>query len=111
MPFYLHQWSYKDEQVKRLVVEPDDRADVVRIATEAFGGTLHSFFYCFGQYDGVAISEFPDSETALACLMSIFGQGRVHAVHTTTLFTAEAGLRAMRQAHEVVGRRQTSVTS
>jgi uncharacterized protein with GYD domain len=110
MPYYLHQWHYKDQQIKRMLIEPEDRADVVRTATEAFGGTLHSFFYCFGEYDGLSISEFPDSETALACLMSIFGQGRIHAVRTTTLFSPEEGLRAMRQAGEVIGQRQPPVT-
>ncbi len=110
MPFYLHQWNYKDQQIKRMLVEPEDRADVVRPAIEAFGGTLHRFFYCFGQYDGVSISEFPDSESALACLMSIFAQGGISAVHTTTLFSPEEGLRAMRLAGEVIGTRQPPAT-
>src|SRR6185436_4135025 len=52
MPFYLHQWNYKDQYIKKMMLEPEDRADVVRTATAAFGGTLHSFFYCFGRYDG-----------------------------------------------------------
>jgi uncharacterized protein with GYD domain len=101
MPFYLHQWNYKDQYIKKMMLEPEDRADVVRTATAAFGGTLHSFFYCFGRYDGVAISEFPDSESALACLMAIFGQGRISGVHTTTLFSADEGLRAMFQVRRL----------
>jgi uncharacterized protein with GYD domain len=101
MPFYLHQWNYKDQYIRKMLLDPDDRADVVRAATAAFGGTLHHFFYCFGQYDGIAISEFPDGESALACLMAIFGQGRIDAVHTTTLFTTDEGLRAMMKFQKV----------
>jgi uncharacterized protein with GYD domain len=103
MPFYLHQWCYKDPQIRSMLLEPDDRAEVVRTATEAFGGTLHYFFYSFGEFDGIAISEYPDNESALASLMSIFAQGRINNVHTTLLFTAEEGLRSMRQAREVIG--------
>jgi uncharacterized protein with GYD domain len=102
MPFYLHQWNYKDPQVKTMVAGTEDRAEVVRLATEAFGGKLHSFFYCFGEYDGVAISEYPDQVTELASLMSIFGEGRTIGIHTTVLFPPEETMRAIKLAHEIV---------
>lgn len=89
MPTFMHQWSYKDPQVRELLENraAPARADVVRTSIEAFGGRMLEFFFCFGDYDGVAISEFPDEETALACLMMIFGQGSVRNVRTTTLFS------------------------
>jgi uncharacterized protein with GYD domain len=105
MPMFLHQWGYKDESVRAMVVEREDRQEVVRLATEAFGGTLHHFYYCFGDYDGCAISEFADAETALACVMAVFGQGRVRAVKTTLLLTPEQGARAIGHAWEVVAKR------
>jgi len=88
-----------------MLIEDTDRAEVVRIAIEAFGGTLESFYYCFGQYDGVAISSFPDSITALSCVLSISGQGRIDFVQTTSLFSPEEGLHAMQHAGEVIGAR------
>jgi uncharacterized protein with GYD domain len=103
MPFYLHQWRYKDPQIRSMLLEPDNRAEVIRAATEAFGGTLHHFFYSFGEYDGVALSEYPDNVTALASLMSIFAQGRINEVHTTLLFNPEEGLKSMQLAREVLG--------
>ncbi len=103
MPIFMHQWSYKDQQVRRMLLEPKDRAEVVRTAVEAFGGTLLQLYYCFGDYDAMAISDFPDNETALACVMSIFAQGRIDTVRTTPLLSAEEGLRAMRQAGSAVG--------
>jgi uncharacterized protein with GYD domain len=104
MPLYLHQWNYKDRQIQQMLddVEEIDRAELVRTATEAFGGSLHQFFYCFGEFDGVAIAEFPDETTALACVMSIYGQGRIHAVRTTPLFLPEDGVKAIRYAQEVL---------
>ncbi len=102
MPFYLHQWNYKDPQIRQMLLEPSDRADVVGAAVRAFGGTLHGFFYCFGQYDGVALSEFASNEEALACVLAIFGQGRISSVHTTALFGADEGMRVMRRVHSIL---------
>ena len=106
MPFYLHQWSYKDQQIRKMLTEETDRSEVVRVAIEAFGGKLHSFFYCFGQYDGLAISEFENSTAAFAAVLAITGQGRVSTAQTTALFSAEEGLQAMREAHLAIGQQR-----
>lgn len=97
MPLYLHQWNYKDQQIQRMLadVESRDRADVVRTATEAFDGKLLHFFYSFGEYDGVSITSFPDEKSALACMMFIYGQGRIRDLRTAPLFSAEEGIAAI----------------
>jgi uncharacterized protein with GYD domain len=102
VPFFLHQWLYKDTQVRSMVCEAEDRAEIVRVATEAFGGKLHHFFYCFGDHDGVAVSEFPDQHLALACVMAILGQGRIVTINTIPLFTPDEGMAAMRKARQMV---------
>jgi uncharacterized protein with GYD domain len=106
MTLYLHQWAYKEDQVTAMLkAAPSemDRAELIRTSAEAFGGKLHAFYYCFGQYDGVAISEFNDETTALACLMAICGQGRIKTVRTAVLFRPEQGVEAVRIAREVLG--------
>jgi uncharacterized protein with GYD domain len=102
MPFFMHQWRYKDQQVRALVKYPQDREETLRVATEAFGGKLHNFFFCFGDYDGICITEFPDSKTALASLFSIFGTGSLSALKTTVLFTQEEAKAAMTMAREAL---------
>jgi len=104
MPMFMHQWSYKDHQVRQMLddVEEVDRAELVRTAIEAFGGSMHSFFYCFGEYDGTAISEFVDETTALACVLAIYGQGRIHSVRTTPLFLPQEGVKAVRLAQALL---------
>jgi|KBSSwiStaDraftv2_1062776.scaffolds.fasta_scaffold182519_4 uncharacterized protein with GYD domain len=98
MPLFLHQWSYKDEQVRAMVLERQHREEIVRIATETFGGKLLHFYFCFGEYDGVAVTEFEDNETALACLMSIYADGRLRTVITTPLFTTQQSDAAIERA-------------
>jgi uncharacterized protein with GYD domain len=102
MPHYLHQWSYKDREVRAMATRPQHREDVVRVAVEAFDGKLHGLYFCLGEYDGVCITEFRDSETALACVMSIVGQGGLAALRTTPLMTPEQGRAAMELAQKVV---------
>jgi uncharacterized protein with GYD domain len=99
----MHQWTYNDERTHSIIVESRGRADVVRIAIEAFGGKLREFYMCFGEYDGVAITEFPNDVTALACIMSIFGQGGLNSVKTTVLISSEAAQQAMELAQKTIG--------
>lgn len=106
MTLYLHQWAYKEDQVAAMLTgDPSgtDRADLVSTSAEAFGGKLHAFYYSFGEYDGLAISEFADETTALACLMSICGEGRIKTVRTSVLFRPQDHVAAVRIAREVLG--------
>lgn len=102
MPHYMHQWTYKDRQLRAMATRPQEREEVVRIATEAFGGRLHQFFFALGEFDGISISEFPDEETAMACIMSIVSQGALANIRTTALLTPREAKSAMRRAHEVI---------
>ena len=83
-----------------------NRAEVIRTAAEAFGGSLHAFYYCFGEYDGMAISEFEDEASALGCLMFIHGQGRIRSVRTSVLFRPQDGVSAVHKARVVLGLEQ-----
>ncbi|HEY7281592.1 MAG TPA: GYD domain-containing protein, partial [Actinomycetota bacterium] len=49
-------------------------------ANEAFGklgGRLVDLYWTLGQYDVVAIMEFPDDETATAAAVALGGQGNI----------------------------------
>jgi uncharacterized protein with GYD domain len=99
----MHQWTYKNDHVRFMLLEKKERSEVVKTAIEAFGGSLQAFYYCFGQYDALAISDFPDGQSALACSMYVVAQGRIEHVHTTALFSADEGLGAMLQAGKMAG--------
>jgi uncharacterized protein with GYD domain len=106
MPTYMHQWSYKDSLVRALVEKPEarDRAEAVRTSIEAFGGTMHGFYFCFGDFDGIAISEFDDERAALACILALVGQGNVVGVRTTMLFPRKDVLESIAATKAVIDR-------
>ena len=102
MPYFLHQWRYHDYKARQIVSECEDREQVVRDAAEQFGGELLQFFYCFGEYDAMAISRFPDNERLMACLLVLFGEGATQQIRTTPLIDPDESKRAIQAAHDVM---------
>jgi len=102
MTHFLIQWTYKDPQVRALVETPHDRAAELAKAVAAFGGRLHDFYYSIGEFDGLAIAEFPDTESCEACLMILAGGGANARMKTTVLITRDEGERAMVRAGSVM---------
>jgi uncharacterized protein with GYD domain len=103
MPMYLHQWRYKPDGVRKMLEEQPEREQEVRAVTEAFGGTLHHFYFCIGEFDGVAVTEYPNDEIALASLMAHYTLGRVDTIRTTPLIGPEGIVSAKKLAREVLG--------
>ena len=107
MPYYLYQVSYKDEQFKAMIQTPQDRSLQASKLIEAHGGKLHQFFFAFGDYDVVAISEFPDNETATAAALAVASTGAFSKFKTTVLIGPEEAQRAMSKAGSVTSGYQT----
>lgn len=101
MGFYLVQVGYKDTAVKTLIGHPQAREDVIRKACKSLGGKLHSFHFCFGEYDVVLIAEFPDNVSAAALGLDAAAGGAISKCHTTVLLTPAEGVEAMTKAKDV----------
>ena len=69
MPKYVSLFNFKGEALKAMMDNPADRAAAVRDLAESAGGTFDSYYLTFGQYDGLAIWEVPDSASAAAVLL------------------------------------------
>ena len=65
------------------------------------GGRLIGFYFCFGEYDGVALSEALDDTTVTAIVMAAASAGHLKAIKATKLFTVEETMEAMRKAGSV----------
>ncbi len=63
---YLVLFSLTGETMKRFVAKPSDRAAVVQQLAESAGGSLESYYWMFGQYDGAGVFVLPDSHTMAA---------------------------------------------
>ena len=100
MPHFLFQWTYKDTAVQAMLDKPQDRPSELRKAVEAFGGKVEHFFYTLGVYDGLAIVEFPDTESCVACRLILGGAGANSELTTTVLLTAAEGSQAMAKARQ-----------
>lgn len=101
MAYYMTRFRYAPNQMRALVDTPQDRAAEVRKSIERFGGKVHQFFFAFGEYDGVLISEFESAEKGTAFLMTVAASGAVSALETTVLITPEAAMTAMKMAGEL----------
>jgi uncharacterized protein with GYD domain len=97
---YMIQWSYRSEQVKALVEHPHDRAAEFKKLVEAFEGRLVCYYFAFGEFDGIAIAEFPDDVSGAACVLeaAATGAGRIK---TSVLLSTDSAVEAMRQARAV----------
>ena len=89
MPKYMVQVSYVGEGLKGLIKEGGTkRRQQVAKVIEALGGKLESFYYAFGDYDGVCVVELPDNVSSVAFSLMINASGVITG-KTTVLLTAE----------------------
>ncbi|MBR0680545.1 GYD domain-containing protein [Roseomonas eburnea] len=97
MPHYMLQWSFTPAQAKAMTENPQDREGPARQVIEGFGGRLVCYFFMLGERDGVAIVEFPDNESAVACSMRVGSSGAFAAFETHALLTSAEAQRAMQK--------------
>jgi uncharacterized protein with GYD domain len=65
-----------------------DRAAVVREPVESAGGSLESYYWMFGQHDGVGVFGMPDSHTMAAFSVAVTGSGAFTHLETHELIEA-----------------------
>jgi uncharacterized protein with GYD domain len=98
MPQYMTQFVHTPEAWSALAKKPENREEAVGALLQKMGCRLISFYYCFGDYDGLFIYEAPDDTTAAAAIVAAVSPGHIKAVRTTTLLRTEQGLEAVRMA-------------
>jgi uncharacterized protein with GYD domain len=75
MAKYLVLFGLTGETMKRFVAKPSDRAAVVQQLAESAGGSLESYYWMFGQYDGAGVFVLPDSHTMAAVSLAATSSG------------------------------------
>ena len=98
MALYMHQASFTSEAWAAQIRNPQNRAEQMRTLIEANGGRMLGYYYAFGEYDVILISELPDNVSVAALILAAAGGGALKALKTTVLMSPEEGLEAMRRA-------------
>ncbi len=104
MPFYLTQFSYTPTTWAKLVKNPEDRRAAATRYVAEVGGTLHGFWYAFGEHDAYALYEAPDNVSMAAMALAISAGGALSSYQTIALLTVEETLAAMQQAASIAYR-------
>ena len=101
MPLYLSKFGYTPETWARMISNPEDRRDAARSYVESVGGTLHGFWYAFGEHDGYTLWEAPDDVSMAAIALALSAGGALSSLETTVLLTVEETMEALRKAGTV----------
>src|SRR6266478_393165 len=98
MPIYMLQGRYTANAIKNLISNPEDRSKAATALVKAVGGKLQQYFMSFGDYDFVALAEYPSDEAAMASSMAAGSVGHVSDLKTTKLMTPAEAMKAMATA-------------
>jgi uncharacterized protein with GYD domain len=113
MPKYAVFFGLKDEALARFIENPEDRRGPVSKLAEAAGGKLESYYWMFGQYDGLAIFEVPDSAAMATAALTATSTGAFRHFETHELIEAAdfVGIlqraQTMRSSYRPPGQRQS----
>lgn len=79
MPIYVSLVQFTEQGIATMKQEGIERSDSVQRNIESLGGRLLDAYYCLGEYDVVAILEFPNNNAAMkaAVLNSALGHIRI----------------------------------
>jgi uncharacterized protein with GYD domain len=91
MPKYLIQASITKEGISQVLSKAKGtgvREAVTKFA-ESAGGKIEAFYFSFGQYDVVAIADYPDNASAVAVSVAAGGVGAVRLTMTALVTPAE----------------------
>jgi uncharacterized protein with GYD domain len=88
MARFVTFFSYTPEAWSRLLDNPGDRSGPVGKTIADAGGRLLSLDYLFGERDGMAVFEAPDSRTAAAVALVVGSSGAFRSVATHELVSS-----------------------
>ncbi len=78
MPAYISLMTYTDQGL-RTIKKSTNSADSARHMAEELGGSIDQIYLTMGNYDIVAIADFPDDATAATFVLRMGALGNVKA--------------------------------
>ena len=77
MPTFVSLVKFTQHGLTTMKDKGVERADMVKKNVQALGGKLIQAYYCLGEYDVVAIWEFPDNRTAMKAAVKNASMGHI----------------------------------
>lgn len=78
MPMYISLMNYTDQGL-RTIKKSTNSVDSAREMAEELGGNIDQIYLTMGNYDVVAIADFPDDATAATFVLRMGALGNVKA--------------------------------
>jgi uncharacterized protein with GYD domain len=103
MPKYISFFTYTGEAWRRMVERPGNRAAAARRLIEEIGGSMETFYWMLGSWDGFVVYEVPDAATAAAFSGRVTSSGLLREIKTEQLISmgeARSALRIAETAEE-----------
>ena len=96
MPVYVSLVKFTREGITTMKDQGIARSDKVKKNIEGLGGKLLDAYYCLGEYDVVAILEFPDNKTAMKAAVKNASIGHI-SITTMPAVTRDEWAKLLRQ--------------
>lgn len=96
-------FSYSSESWKKMLSNPGDRTAAVRSLAAAVGGSLESYYFMFGDRDGFATVEVPDSASAAGIAIAVVSSGAFDHFETHELIDPADLPAVLEKANAAVG--------
>jgi uncharacterized protein with GYD domain len=103
MPIFITQGRFTQEALKGMMAKPEDRTEAVSQLAGKLGAKLLAYYFTFGEYDFLVISEGPNNEGAAVSAIVAAATGGVTDVKTTLAMTSAEMKNAFARAGEVAG--------
>ena len=101
MSLYMATFGYKPEVWAGFVAHPENREETVRRVLERVGCKLDGLWYAFGENDGFALIEGPDTITAAGIAIAITASGAFRKFETTPVLTQKELFKALEKAAQI----------
>lgn len=101
MPKFVTFFNFHPHALTALMANPHDRIPALRRVVEAAGGTLESYYWMHGQYDGLAIVEVPSALKAAALSLGVSSTDLFTHYETHELIEPEQLVSLIRDAKTV----------
>ena len=96
MPVYVSLVKFTRERIMTMKGQGIARSDKVKKNIEGLGGKLLDAYYCLGEYDVVAILEFPDNKAAMKAAVKNASLGHI-SITTMPAVTRDQWAKLLRE--------------